>query len=63
SVARMIGHDVVDMVDVFELAGVVRRAGTEDPEDPTLSPRRVGGTVELPRRGGVSSAAPRRRRL
>ncbi|HTJ74298.1 MAG TPA: hypothetical protein VL337_02950, partial [Acidimicrobiales bacterium] len=43
SVARMIGHDVVDMVDVFELAGVVRRAGTEDPEDPTLSPRRVGG--------------------
>jgi hypothetical protein len=53
SVARMIGGDIVDIVDAFELAGVLRRADTVDPEDPTLSARRTGGTVELTPAGVV----------
>ncbi len=43
-VEQIILTDVVDIMDAFELAGVVRRGGTEQPE---VGRRRSGGTVEL----------------
>lgn len=48
-VARRVGIDVVDIMDVFALAGVVGRAGMLEPPDgeSTAGWRRHGGTVEL----------------
>ncbi len=46
-VARSVASDVVDMVDVLELAGVVRRHGAAVPEEDAWLRRRQGGTVEL----------------
>ncbi|MGC8463684.1 MAG: hypothetical protein ACP5P9_08465 [Acidimicrobiales bacterium] len=43
-VEQIIATDVADIMDAFELAGVVRRDGTEQPE---FGRRRSGGTVEL----------------
>ena len=44
-VARRVGRDVVDIIGAFELAGLVRRTGTLDPEE--YARHRRGGSVEL----------------
>ncbi len=46
-VERRIGIDVVDIVDVLELAGVVRRRDMAEADDAWPTRRRGGGTVEL----------------
>jgi len=43
-VARRLTTDVTDIIDAFELAGIVRRIGAGDPDD---SRRRSGGSVVL----------------
>jgi hypothetical protein len=55
-VARRIAYDVTDIVDAFELAGVVRRHDAEVPSDDDLviSRRRTGGTVSLTPAGVVT---------
>jgi hypothetical protein len=54
-IARHIAIDVIDMVDALELAGVVRRTGTGEPDDPEISRRREGGSVELTPAGVVTT--------
>lgn len=56
-VARRIGYDVTDIIDAFELAGIVRRidAVAPDDDDVIVSPRRHGGTVELTAAGVVTA--------
>ena len=49
-VARRVTTDVTDIMDAFELAGVVQRIGTGDPGD---SRRRPGGSVVLTPAGVV----------
>ena len=56
-VARRIGYDVTDIIDAFELAGIVRRIDAVAPhdDDVIISPRRHGGTVELTAAGVVTA--------
>lgn len=56
-VARLIAGDVIDIVDVLELAGVLRRLHVADPPDQELGyrRRRQGGAVELTA-AGVATA-------
>ncbi len=58
-VEKLLAHDVVDLMDVFTLAGVVRRDGVDhpDPSLPTAADRgRPGGTVDLTAAGWSPSA-------
>lgn len=54
-VARWVARDVIDIVDTFELAGLVRRIDAAAPDDPLISRRREGGTVELTAAGVVTT--------
>ena len=48
NVARHVATDVVDIVDVLELAGLLHRGGMADADEPELvARRRYGGSVEL----------------
>lgn len=48
-VARRVGNDVIDIIDLLELAGMVCRSGAREGPDGELSVsgHRLGGTVEL----------------
>lgn len=55
-VARRVGYDITDIIDAFELAGMVRRIDAVAPNDDVIvSPRRHGGTVELTAAGVVTA--------
>lgn len=56
-VARRVTNDVTDIIDAFELAGMVRRIDAVAPgdDDVIVSPRRHGGTVELTAAGVVTA--------
>jgi hypothetical protein len=56
-VSRRVGYDVTDIIDAFELAGMVRRIDAVAPhdDDVIVSPRRHGGTVELTAAGVVTA--------
>lgn len=56
-VARWVTNDVTDIIEAFELAGIVRRldAVAPDDDDVIISRRRHGGTVELTAAGVVTA--------
>lgn len=54
-VERRVASDIVDIMDTLEGAGVVRRTGTRHPDDdPVVSRRRHGGSVELTPAGAAA---------
>ena len=54
-VTRWVAYDVIDIIDALELAGMVRRLDAIAPDDPEISRRRLGGTVELTPAGVVTT--------